>query len=102
MNKVQLTIYVKETDMSDDLPLYELIVRRLLHEGIAGATVLRGVMGYGRHGQVHRKRLLGVSDDHPMVIIAVDSADKIRAVFPELRSLVKSGLITIADVREEI
>jgi hypothetical protein len=102
MTKVQVTIYLKETDMSGDMPLHEMIVRRLLHEGIAGATVLRGTMGYGRHGQVHRRRLLGVSDDHPVLILVVDEVDKIEAVLPELRTLAHGSLITIQDVRDTV
>lgn len=102
MNKVQLTIYLKETDMNGDLPLHELIVRRLLHEHVAGATVLRGMMGYGRHGQVHRKRLLGISDDHPIVILAVDEAEKIQSILPELRNLAQGSLITVHNVRDAV
>ena len=98
MKSLKLTIYLNEADRRGDLPLHELIVRRLLHLDIAGATVMRGIMGYGKHGKVHRKRLLGVSDDHPMVITAVDAEDRIRAVLPELKSLVKEGLITLQDV----
>ncbi len=97
--QLQLTIYVNETDMSGDLPLHELIVRRLLHMEVAGATVLRGVMGYGSHGRVHRRRLLGVSDDRPIVIIAVDEADRIQRALAELRGLVPEGLITITEVK---
>jgi PII-like signaling protein len=98
MKKLQLNIYVNEADMSGDLPLHELLVRRLLHLDIAGATVMRGLMGYGKHGKVHRKRLFGVSDDRPVVIIAIDTEERIRRVLPELRSLVKEGLITLHEV----
>ena len=98
MKKLLLTIYVNETDMRGDLPLHELLVRRLLHLDIAGATVMRGVMGYGMHGQVHRKRLFGVSDDRPIVISAVDEEARIRAVLPELKTLVREGLITLQEV----
>jgi uncharacterized protein len=98
MTKLQVTIYLKETEMSGDVPLHEVIVRRLLHLEIAGATVLRGMMGYGRHGQVHRKRLLGVSDDHPILVVAIDEPAKIHAVLPELRRLHPEGLITLQEV----
>ena len=96
--KLQVTIYLKETDMHGDLPLHEFIVRRLLHLEIAGATVLRGVMGYGRHGHVHRKRLLGVSDDHPIIVVTVDEPAKIQSILPELRQLVPDELITVHEV----
>ncbi len=98
MTKLQLTIYVNEADMAGDLPLHELVVRRLLHLEIAGATVQRGVMGYGKHGKVHRKRLLGVSDDRPVVITAVDTDARIRPVLPELKLMVTEGLITLQEV----
>lgn len=98
MKKLQLTIYLKETDRSGDLALHELIVRRLLHSGIVGATVLRGVMGYGRHRHVHRTRLFGVSDDRPILIIAVDDPDRILGIIPEMKTLVPEGLITVQAV----
>lgn len=98
MKKLQISIYLKETDRSGDLPLHELIVRRLLHSGIVGATVMRGVMGYGRHRHVHRTRLFGVSDDRPIVIVAVDDPDRVLACMPELKTLLPEGLITIQEV----
>jgi len=98
MTKLQLTIYVNETDMSGEVPLHEIIVRRLLHLEIAGATVERGVMGYGKHGKVHRRRLLGVSDDRPIVITAIDDAERIRPALPEIKALVVEGLITLNEV----
>src|SRR3954467_1918751 len=99
MTKLQLTIYLKETEMNGDVPLHEAIVRRLLHFGIAGATVLRGVMGYGRHGHVHRKRLLGVADDQPMVIVAIDEASKLEHYLPEIRKIAPEALFVLQDVR---
>ena len=98
MTKLQVTIYLRENEMSGDVPLHEAIVRRLLHLDIAGATVLRGVMGYGRHGHVHRKRLLGVSDDRPVMVVSIDEPQKIHAAMPELRKLHPEGLITLQEV----
>lgn len=98
MKKLQLTIYVNETDMAGEHPLHELLVRRLLHLEIVGATVTRGVMGYGKHGKVHRKRLFGVSDDHPIVITAVDDEARIHSALGEIKPLVREGLITIQEV----
>jgi uncharacterized protein len=96
--RLQLTVYLEETDMSGELPLYEAVVRRLLHLNLAGATVFNGVMGFGSHGKVHRKRLFGVSDDKPVVIVAVDEPEKIRAAAEEIRRLVKEGLVTLQPV----
>ena len=98
MKKLQLTIYLNESDLSGDLPLHEVIVRRLLHLEILGATVTRGLMGYGKHGKVHRKRLFGVSDDRPIIITTVDDAARLRTVLPELKAMVPEGLITLQDV----
>lgn len=97
-NKMQLTIYLNETDMLGELPLHEVLVRRLLQREVAGATVLRGVMGYGRHGKVHRQRLFGVSDDRPLLIIAIDEEPHLRALVGEIRALLPEGLITLAPI----
>jgi uncharacterized protein len=77
--------------------LYEAIVRRLRQLGVAGATVQHGVMGFGAHMKVHHKRLFGISDDKPVVITVVDNEQKIREVLPEIRSMVKEGLIVLLD-----
>lgn len=95
---LQLNIYINQADMSGEVPLHEVIVRRLLHLKIAGASVTRGIMGFGKHGQVHRKRLFGVSDDQPIIITAVDEEAHIRAALPEIKALVREGLITCQKV----
>lgn len=99
MTKLQMTIYVNEADRVGDIPLHEALVRRLLHLDVAGVTVTRGVMGYGKHGKVHRKRLFGVSDDRPMVITAIDDEVRLRSVLPEIRGVVVEGLITLQEVQ---
>lgn len=98
MRKMQLTIYLNEADRIGEIPLHEDVVRRLLHFEIAGATVTRGVMGYGKHGRVHRQRLFGVSDDRPIVISAVDEEWRIRPILAEIQALVVEGLITLHEV----
>ena len=92
-----LVIYVDETDLWGTVTLYEAIVRRLRQLGMAGATAQPGMMGFGSHGKVHRKRLFGVSDDRPVVITVVDSEAKIRKVLPEIRGMVKEGLVFLLD-----
>ncbi len=98
MKMLQLTIYLNEADRMGDIPLHEDIVRRLLRFEIAGATVTFGMMGYGKHAKVHRKRLFGVSDDKPVIIIAVDEERRIRPILPELKSVLLEGLITLHEV----
>ena len=98
MMNLRLTIYVNEAGRLGEVPLYEVLVRRLLHLEIAGATVTRGVMGYGRHGKVHRQRLFGVSDDRPMMITAIDEPVRLRAVLPQLKAMVPEGLMIVEEV----
>ncbi len=100
--QTQMTIYLNEPDMNGEMPMYEFIVRRLLHLHIAGATAIRGLMGYGAHARVHRQRLFGVTDDRPILIIAVDQTESIHAVLPEIRSLVPSSLITLQEIEIEL
>lgn len=67
-----LLIYVDEADRDDDMPLYEVIVRRLIQSDIKGVSVHAGIMGFGTHHRIHQKGLLGISDDRPVTITAVD------------------------------
>jgi hypothetical protein len=91
-----LMIMVDETARHGETPLYEAIVRRLLARDIAGATVNRGIMGFGVHHQLHHRRLLGVSDDRPVTIMAVDGEDKLRHLLPELKDILQGqGLILL-------
>ena len=92
-----LIIFIDETDMWHDTRLYEAIVTTLERQGIAGATVNLGLMGYGRHRRIHRKGLFGVSDDKPVTIIAVDTEEKIRAVLAFVVPMVREGLILLQD-----
>jgi len=92
-----LKVYVDETDLWHTQPLYEAIVRRLRQAGIAGATVEHGIMGFGSRGKVHHKHLFGISDDKPVVITAVDEEEKVRALVPEIRGMVREGLIVLLD-----
>ena len=92
-----LVIFVDETDFWETRPLYEAIVRRLRQLGVNGATVTSGIMGFGAHMKVHRKRLFGISDDKPVVISVVDSEFKIREVLPEIRGMIQEGLVVLLD-----
>ena len=92
-----LVIFVDETDMWQDARLYAAIVTTLERQGIAGATVNLGHMGYGRHRRIHRKGLFGMSDDKPVTIMAVDTEEKIRAVLPAIVPMVREGLILLQD-----
>lgn len=89
-----LLIYIDETDIWGDsrTPLYEAIVEKLFELGAAGATVHSGIMGYGANRRLHRKHLFGVTDDRPVTISIVDSVERLRALLPVIRPMVREGL----------
>jgi hypothetical protein len=98
---VMLRIFIGESDRSPrgDRPLYEEIVRRAREAHLAGATVLRGPMGFGRHSRMHTAKLLELSTDLPVVVEIVDAEDKINAFLPTVDELVTEGLATLEAVR---
>ncbi len=91
-------IYLGESDRWHGKPLYQAIVAHLRERGLAGATVLRGIEGFGAKQHLHTSRILGLSEDLPVLIEAVDAEEKIRAVLPELDAMVREGLITLEKV----
>lgn len=91
-------IYIGESDQWHGRPLYQAIVERLRERGIAGATVLRGIEGFGAKAHLHTTRILRLSEDLPILIEAVDQEDRVRAVLPELDGMVGDGLITLEKV----
>jgi hypothetical protein len=93
-----LRVFIGESDKHGHKPLYQAIVEMLREEGLAGATVLRGVEGFGAHSRLHTARILRLSEDLPMVVEAVDSAEKIDAIIPKLDALIGDGLVTVERV----
>ena len=94
-----LRIFVGESDRDGHRPLYESLVLQAREAGLAGATVLRGVMGFGKHSILHTAKILRLSEDMPKVIEIVDSLEKIEAFLPRLDEAIKDGLVTIEKVR---
>jgi len=94
-----LRIFIGESDRFEGRPLYEAIVLKARENHLAGATVLRGPMGYGRSSRLHRANFLELSEDLPMVVEIVDEKSKIEAFRPILRSMMGSGLVTLETVR---
>jgi PII-like signaling protein len=91
-------IYIGESDHHDGKPAYDAIVRLLRERGIRGASVFRGIEGFGRSSRVHTTRILAMSEDLPILIEAVDEASRIRAVLPDLETMVGGGLVTLERV----
>ena len=94
-----LRIFIGESDKIGHRPLYEVIVLKAREAGLAGATVLRGVMGYGKNSILHTTKILRLSEDLPMVIEIVDSLEKVEAFLPELDAMITDGLVTLEKVK---
>ena len=94
-----LRIFVGESDRHHHQPLYEAIVLKAREAGLAGATVLRGVMGFGKKSVLHTAKILRLSEDLPMVVEIVDSLEKVEAFLPTLDELIEDGLVTLEKVR---
>lgn len=95
-----LLIFLAETETLGDQPLYEALVRKLNQKGVQGASVMRGVMGFGKDHHVHRGRLFGVSDDRPVMIVAADAEASLRAVVPSLRKLAPAAPMLLVDAEQ--
>ena len=93
-----LRIYIGEDDRWEGQPLHEAIVKKLRMMDIAGATVYRGMIGYGAQNRVHRPGFLGLSKDLPIMISVIDIEERIRAILPALDEMVDEGLIALSDV----
>jgi hypothetical protein len=94
-----LRIYIGESDKWEHKPLYEAIVLKARESHLAGATVLRGPMGFGKSSRLHTAKILRLSTDLPLVIEIVDSEEKISAFLPTLNDMVGGGLVTLEKVR---
>ena len=95
---ILLRIYIGELDKYHHTPLYEAIILRARERGLAGATVLRGPMGFGAGSRVHTAKILRLSEDLPVLIEIVDTEEKINAFLPELDEIVGDGLVTLEKV----
>jgi uncharacterized protein len=97
--KVLMRIFIGESDRHGHRPLHEALVELFRKEGLAGATVLRGVSGFGAHSVFHSAKLLRLSVDLPMIVEVVDAQEKIDAIMPRVNELMDGGLVTMEMVR---
>jgi hypothetical protein len=94
-----LRIFIGESDQWHGTPLYEAIVLKARELHIAGATVVRGPMGFGANSRLHTTKILRLSEDLPMIIEIVDAKDKIDELMPDIDEMVQEGLVTLEPVQ---
>jgi len=94
-----LRIHIGENDRWQRRPLYESIVLKARELGLAGATVLRGAMGFGKRSRLHTTKVLRLSEDMPVIIEIVDAAEKIETLLPHLDEMMGDGMVTLEKVR---
>lgn len=94
-----LRIFIGEADKFEGKPLYEVIANLAHRKGMAGATVIRGLMGFGAHSRIHTAKILRLSEDLPIIIEIVDEPEKIEALLPELDKMITEGLVTLEKIR---
>ncbi len=93
-----LTIYMGEGDRYHHRPLYQVLVERIRKEGLAGATVVRGIEGFGRASRIHTASVLRMSEDLPIVITVVDKEERIDSILPIIDEVVEEGLVILENV----
>lgn len=93
--KVLMRIFIGELERYEHQPLYEVLVEMFRKEGFAGATVLRGISGFGAHSVYHTQKLLDLSADLPLVVEVVDSQEKIDSIMPSIDKMMGGGMITL-------
>jgi uncharacterized protein len=94
-----LRVFVGESDHYGGKPLYEAIILEARRRGMAGATALRGLMGFGAHSRLHTAKVLRLSEDLPIVVEIVDTPEKIEELLPKLDEMIEEGLVTLERVR---
>ncbi len=98
-DSVLLRVFIGESDQHDGRPLYEAIVMKARELNLAGATVLRGMLGFGANSRIHSAKILSLSQDLPMVVEIVDSEENINRLLPFIDETVEEGLVTLEKAR---
>ena len=94
-----LRIFIGESDKHNGRPLYEVIVEEARRRGLAGATVLRGTLGFGANSRIHTAKILRLSEDLPMIVEIVDIPERIAEFLPDLDNMIGEGMVTLEKVR---
>ena len=94
-----LRVFIGESDQWHGKPLYEALVLKAREVGLAGATMLRGLMGYGANSRIHTAKLLRLSEDLPVIVEIVDSEEKITNFLPVIDEMVQEGLVTLENIK---
>ncbi|HAS27966.1 MAG TPA: hypothetical protein DCR59_02060 [Dehalococcoidia bacterium] len=97
--QILLRIFIGESDKVEGRPLYQALVEKLRQEQISGATVLRGILGYGARSIIHTANILQLSHDLPVIVEVVDTQENIERALPHIESIIGDGLITMEKVR---
>jgi len=92
-------IFIGESDRFDGRPLYEALVRMARERGMAGATVVRGIMGFGADSRMHTAKILRLSEDLPIVIEIADATEKIESFLAAIDGMIEEGMVTVEKVR---
>jgi len=90
-----LRVFIGESDIYKHRPLYEVIVEEARKRGMAGATVLRGILGFGANSRIHSAKVLRISEDLPVIVEIVDTEENIKDFLPELDAMIGEGLVTL-------
>jgi PII-like signaling protein len=93
-----LRIFIGESDRWEHKSLYEALVREAKAQGLSGATVVHGTMGYGAHSRIHTARLVDISPDLPVIVELVDEETKVQAFLPTVEAMVHEGMVTVERV----
>lgn len=94
-----LRIFIGESDHYGHRPLFEVIVEEARKRGLAGATVIRGLMGFGKASRIHTAKILRLSEDLPLIIEIVDTRERVQAFLPDLDRMIGDGLVTLEKIK---
>lgn len=98
-DRLLLRVYIGESNRFAGVPLYEAIVQRARERGLAGATVLRGIEGFGANSRIHRASIVRLSEDLPIVVEIVDHRERIEPFLVELDPMIEDGMVTLEEVK---